>query len=55
LEMVFENLKESIAKFFRSEKYEEAVNEFIKDLQKELVKSLLKPQCLCLGGTPQLS
>ena len=39
MEMVFENLKESIAKFFRSEKYEEAVNEFIKDLQKELVKS----------------
>lgn len=37
--MVFENLKESIAKFFKAEKYEDAVNEFIKDLQKELVKS----------------
>lgn len=37
--MVFEGLKHAIAKFLRQDRYEDAVNEFIKDLQKELIKS----------------
>lgn len=39
LTVVFEGVKEALKKFLRHEKYEEAVNEFIKDLQKELIKS----------------
>ena len=37
--MVFEGIKEALRKFLGHEKYEEAVNEFIRDLQKELIKS----------------
>ncbi len=37
--MVFEGIKEALKKFLGHEKYEEAVNEFIRDLQKELIKS----------------
>jgi signal recognition particle subunit SRP54 len=37
--VVFEGIKEALRKFLGHEKYEEAVNEFIRDLQKELIKS----------------
>jgi signal recognition particle subunit SRP54 len=37
--MVFEGIKEALKKFLGQEKYEEAVNEFLRDLQKELIKS----------------
>lgn len=37
--MVFEGIRDALKKFLRREKYEEAVNEFIRDLQKELIKS----------------
>lgn len=37
--MVFDGIKEALKKFMKHEKYEEAINEFIKDLQKELIKS----------------
>jgi signal recognition particle subunit SRP54 len=37
--VVFEGIKEALKKFLGHEKYEEAVNEFIRDLQKELIKS----------------
>ena len=37
--MVFEGIREALRKFLGHEKYEEAVNEFIRDLQKELIKS----------------
>jgi signal recognition particle subunit SRP54 len=37
--LVFEGIRDALKKFLRREKYEEAVNEFIRDLQKELIKS----------------
>ncbi len=37
--MVFEGVKEALKKFLSQEKYEEAVNEFVRDLQRELIKS----------------
>jgi len=37
--VVFEGIREALRKFLGHEKYEEAVNEFIRDLQKELIKS----------------
>ncbi|MEM1816198.1 MAG: signal recognition particle protein Srp54 [Desulfurococcaceae archaeon] len=37
--MVFDGVKDALRKFLRQDKYEDAVNEFIKDLQKELIKS----------------
>jgi len=37
--VVFEGIKEALRKFLGHEKYEEAVNAFIRDLQKELIKS----------------
>ncbi|MEM4717360.1 MAG: signal recognition particle protein Srp54 [Desulfurococcaceae archaeon] len=37
--MVFEGVKEALKKFLGHERYEEAVNQFIKDLQRELIKS----------------
>ncbi len=37
--MVFEGIKQALAAFLKREKYEEAVNEFVKELQKELIKS----------------
>ncbi|MEM1864456.1 MAG: signal recognition particle receptor subunit alpha, partial [Desulfurococcaceae archaeon] len=37
--MVFEGIKTAISKFLKKDRYEEAVQEFIKELQKELVRS----------------
>jgi len=37
--VVFEGVKEALKKFLSQEKYEEAVNEFVRDLQRELIKS----------------
>lgn len=37
--MVFDGLKQALARFLKLEKYEDAVNEFVKELQKELLKS----------------
>jgi signal recognition particle subunit SRP54 len=37
--VVFEGLKSALANFLRREKYEDAVNEFIREMQKELLKS----------------
>jgi len=37
--MVLDGLKNALSKFLRGDKYEDAVNEFIKDLQKELIKA----------------
>jgi signal recognition particle subunit SRP54 len=37
--LVFEGIRDALKKFLGREKYEEAVNEFIRDLQKELIKS----------------
>lgn len=37
--MVFEGLRGALRKFMKNVKYEDAVNEFTKDLQKELIKS----------------
>lgn len=37
--MVFEGVKEALKKFLSQEKYEEAVAEFVRDLQRELIKS----------------
>ncbi len=37
--MVFEGVKEALKKFLSQEKYEEAVTEFVRDLQRELIKS----------------
>lgn len=37
--MVFDGLRQALAKFLKLDKYEDAVNEFIKELQKELLKS----------------
>lgn len=37
--MVFEGVKEALKRFLSQDKYEDAVNQFIKDLQKELIKS----------------
>ncbi|MEM0380106.1 MAG: signal recognition particle protein Srp54 [Desulfurococcaceae archaeon] len=37
--MVLDGLRNALAKFLKSSRYEEAVEDFIKDLQKELIKS----------------
>ncbi|MEM4488216.1 MAG: signal recognition particle protein Srp54 [Desulfurococcaceae archaeon] len=37
--MVFEGIRDALKRFLGQDKYEEAVGEFIKDLQKELIKS----------------
>ena len=37
--MVFEGIRNALMNFLKREKYEDAVNEFIKELQKELLKS----------------
>ncbi|MEM1695303.1 MAG: signal recognition particle protein Srp54 [Desulfurococcaceae archaeon] len=37
--MVFEGLKQAVSRFLKLDKYEDAVNEFIKELQKELIRS----------------
>lgn len=37
--MVFEGIRNALAKFLKGDKYEEAVEEFVKELQKELVKA----------------
>lgn len=37
--MVFEGVRDALKKFLKHSKYEEAVDEFIKELQKELIKS----------------
>jgi len=37
--MVFEGLRRAILNFLKRDKYEDAVNEFIRDMQKELLKS----------------
>ena len=37
--MVLEGIRNALSKFLRSDKYEKAVEEFVKDLQKELIKA----------------
>ncbi|MET1159380.1 MAG: signal recognition particle protein Srp54 [Thermoprotei archaeon] len=37
--MVLEGLRKALSKFLRSDKYEKAVEEFVKELQKELIKA----------------
>jgi len=37
--MVLEGIRNALSKFLRSDKYEKAVGEFVKDLQKELIKA----------------
>jgi signal recognition particle subunit SRP54 len=39
LALVFEGLRSAVLNFFKREKYEDAVNEFIREMQKELLKS----------------
>ncbi|MEM3345806.1 MAG: signal recognition particle protein Srp54 [Desulfurococcaceae archaeon] len=38
-ELVFEGLRQAVSRFLKLDKYEDAVNEFIKELQKELIRS----------------